>query len=490
MRLEPRVDDERPATAPVLLVHRRIDAVNVGRGIRPRERQPEEVFEARGGEVAVIDDHDQRPGPERMLRADRPAEPLDVVRPRRRGRERPDRGIAFRLQPGPRLDPRPADRDDARQADAGIAEAVGQRDAAGQFPWQRPDRRSPRGDDELRTRVESAARVVERVDRGLSLKVAVAPPVDPFEEVREKRPNVVGIEAGGVSRGDDEEILRERELPLPEDRRGLREQFGRPRCRFPGEVALASHGQEQRMHARGVDRMHALHARQHRRDHRTGQFVDEPAEERVFLRRPPDHRDRPDRVGAVPDMVDLHDGEIMPPGVVAEMVAEGALRLRGPRMHRALDHEVGLGVDGWAILPRDHRDAMAGEHAGEREFGKPFRQRHHGRGGECRRAAHEDRHLQRLAAGQRRRMVHADAAMQLVVEADLAVVLVGIARQLDAVHAEVRMLRAGMVRVFGVNSRQGDERSAVAGPACHLRQPRERNVTGEHRARADVVWQH
>ena len=33
MRLEPGVDDERPTAAPVLLMHRRIDAVHVGRGV-------------------------------------------------------------------------------------------------------------------------------------------------------------------------------------------------------------------------------------------------------------------------------------------------------------------------------------------------------------------------------------------------------------------------------------------------------------------------
>ena len=33
VRLEPRVDDERPTAAPVLLVHRRIDAMHVGRRV-------------------------------------------------------------------------------------------------------------------------------------------------------------------------------------------------------------------------------------------------------------------------------------------------------------------------------------------------------------------------------------------------------------------------------------------------------------------------
>ena len=55
MRLDPRVDDHRTLTAPVLVVSKRLDSVNVVRWIGSGERSPEEVVQVLGGEVAVID---------------------------------------------------------------------------------------------------------------------------------------------------------------------------------------------------------------------------------------------------------------------------------------------------------------------------------------------------------------------------------------------------------------------------------------------------
>ena len=43
MGLDPRVDDEWTAAAPVLLVDERIDSFDVGRGVGPCEGDPEEV---------------------------------------------------------------------------------------------------------------------------------------------------------------------------------------------------------------------------------------------------------------------------------------------------------------------------------------------------------------------------------------------------------------------------------------------------------------
>ena len=51
-------------------------------------------------------------------------------------------------------------------------------------------------------------------------------------------------------------------------------------------------------------------------------------------------------------------------------------------------------------------------------------------------------------------MVHADAAVDLIVEPDLAVRLVLVARELDPVHPQVRSRRARPVGVLGVNLRQ------------------------------------
>ena len=87
-------------------------------------------------------------------------------------------------------------------------------------------------------------------------------------------------------------------------------------------------------------------------------------------------------------------------------------------------------------------------------------------------------------------MVHADAAVELVVEAGLEVGFVVVAPELHAVHAQVRPLRAGVVRVLGVDGRERDEGAAVARPGDHLRQTRERDVAGERRPGADGAGQH
>ncbi len=78
-------------------------------------------------------------------------------------------------------------------------------------------------------------------------------------------------------------------------------------------------------------------------------------------------------------------------------------------------------------------------------------------------------------------MVHADAAMDLVVQADLPVRLVLVARELDPVHPQVGSRRARPVGVFGVDLRQGDERTAVHRPALDLRQPPDRDPVGQDR---------
>ena len=313
-----------------------------------------------------------------MLGSNRRREPFDVGRPRRGRGRRPDALIVRRLEPRPWLDPRTLDRDDARQADPWIAEAIGQRDAGREFARQCADGWAAGRDHELRPGIEATAGVIEGVDRGFGMEVAVATPVDPLEQVGEERGHVVGIEARGIATAYDEEILGERQLPLAEDRRGLCEQFGGPARPFPGHVALAAHGQQQRVDSRGVDRMHARHAGKNGGDHGAGEFVHEPAEERVFLRGAADDRHRPDRPVTMPDMLDPHHGKVVPPRVVAQMVAERSLRLGGSGRDRALDHEVGVGIDRWTVAAGDHRQPMTGQHACECQLGEALRQRHHG----------------------------------------------------------------------------------------------------------------
>ena len=236
--------------------------------------------------------------------------------------------------------------------------------------------------------------------------------------------------------------------------------------------------------------MHALHAGQHGRNHGASEFVHEPAEKRVFLRWSTDDRHRPDRPVAVPDMRNTHHGKIMPARIVAQMIAKRPFRFRGTSHHRAFNDEVCFGVDGRPVCAGNHRNAMAGEHTGKCQLGKALGQRHHCRDGKRRCATHKNRHLEPLSACHRRRMVHADAAVELVVQANLMIALVFVATQLHAVHAEIGVLRAGVVGIFGVNDWQRDEGATVVRPTGHLWQTGEGNFVGQHRTPTHAFGQH
>ena len=90
--------------------------------------------------------------------------------------------------------------------------------------------------------------------------------------------------------------------------------------------------------------------------------------------------------------------------------------------------------------------------------------------------------------------MQADAAVQLVMETDLSVAGVVVARQLHSVHAEVGLLqrppRADVPRILGVDGRQGDEWPAIPRPARDMRKLGKGNLMREHRPRSHATGQH
>ena len=127
---------------------------------------------------------------------------------------------------------------------------------------------------------------------------------------------------GSSSCGDDQQVLRQRQLPLAEDRVGDGEDLLRPALGGVGHVALAGDGQEQRVDAGRVDGVDGAHAGDDAGDDRAGQLVDQLAEGGVFLRRPADRGERPDGAVAVVDALDPEHGEVVREAVIAEVVAE------------------------------------------------------------------------------------------------------------------------------------------------------------------------
>ncbi len=146
------------------------------------------------------------------------------------------------------------------------------------------------------------------------------------------------------------------------------------------------------------------------------------------------------------------------------------------------DAKVGFGVDRQEVWLADHRDAAAVEDAGEGQFADAFGQGHDGGDGHRRRPADEDVHPQPLLAADGRGVVRADAALKLIVQPDLAVVVISPAGQLHAIHSQVRAIQPGLVGVLGVNLRQGDVGAAVVGPTRQLRQPVQGRLLCQHGA--------
>ena len=66
-------------------------------------------------------------------------------------------------------------------------------------------------------------------------------------------------------------------------------------------------------------------------------------------------------------------------------------------------------------------------------------------------------------------MMYTDRTMYLVVQSDLVVGFVRVARQLNAVHAKVRTAHARVIDVLGIDLRQRDECTAVFRPTLKLR---------------------
>ena len=272
------------------------------------------------------------------------------------------------------------------------------------------------------------------------LEVQVARPIDALQHVPQERGDVVDVELRIVGLVDDQQVLGQRQLPLAEDRVGLRQQLLRP-LRF-GErpVALAADRQQQRMHAGRIDRVHAVHAGQHGGNHRPGQLVDQLAEDRVFLRRPADDRERPDRIVAMIDLLDAQHRESRAPGCSSPGDRRTALRAAAclgstvPLMQKSASAWIGrpsprrsmrmrrppsAPANVSSVIPSGSGITAASVIAG----GPPTKT--FTRNGSPR--------------ANRRRVMHADAAMDLVVQADLAVRLVLAAGKLHAVHAQVRV---------------------------------------------------
>ena len=212
-----------------------------------------------------------------------------------------------------------------------------------------------------------------------------------------------------------------------------------------------------------LDRMNRPDARYLFGQDRADQLVDELGEHRVFLGWPAYDREMPDRVLAVIHMLHPHHWEVVSQAVVAQVIAEGPFGQQALGLDETGEAEVGLGVDGELARTANHRDPTSPQHAGKHQFAHSFRQRHDGGHGHGRRSSHEHVDHQFFAPADRRRMMGCNPTMNLIVQPDLAIHLILVAGQLDAIHAQVGLQEAGIIWILGVNLGKGNERSPIHG---------------------------
>ena len=208
---------------------------------------------------------------------------------------------------------------------------------------------------------------------------------------------------------------------------------------------------------------------------RACQFVDQGAKGRILLRGTAHRRKWPDGALPVVHVLDSQNRKFVPQAVIAEVVTERSLRLVQSRVDRPESRNRHQPAS--QVVNRMRPISLAGPRApGEGQFRKPFRQRHDRGQGQGGRPADGDANWKRLAAPNRGGVMDTDAAMDLIMEPDLAILHIVVAGELDPIHSQVDRCRAGPVGILGINLGQCDERSAVERPALDLRKTADRGL--------------
>ncbi len=101
--------------------------------------------------------------------------------------------------------------------------------------------------------------------------------------------------------------------------------------------------------------MHRLHSRQHGRNRRAGEFMDQFAKHGVFLGRTADDGERPDCVAAMANFGHIEHREVVCQTVISQVIPERTFRqlMIGDR---AADAEIGFPTNQWSGRLLHHAD--------------------------------------------------------------------------------------------------------------------------------------
>ena len=238
------------------------------------------------------------------------------------------------------------------------------------------------------------------------------------------------------------------------------------------------------MNSGSIDGVNRLDSGQDVGDQGTGQFMNEGTEAGVFLGGAAHRGKGPDGVGAVKNGIDLHQGEIVGQTVIAQMIPKGPFKLFLVGINGAANDKIGLGRHRQIAWSRHQGNTMPAQQPGKGQLGHTFGQGHDRRNRECRGPPDKNMNGQGSPQGEGLAVMHADTAMNLVVQPHLFIGQVLVTGQLNPVHPQIRMAYSRVLRVFTVNLRQGDEGTAIIGPAFDLRQQAQAGLLQQNRATA------
>ena len=194
--------------------------------------------------------------------------------------------------------------------------------------------------------------------------------------------------------------------------------------------------------------MNRLHSSNDRRNDRPRDLVNDVAEACVFLRWPTDDSERPNRAVAVIHLFDTQHREIVGQAVIAEVIAKRPFRFNAVRIDGANNAEVSICSNRQRSMLPSHSHSPSAQCPGKSQFTHSFRQRHHRCQRHRGRTTNKDVDSKWFTAPDCRRVMNADAAVNLVVQADLLIAFVLATRKLHAVHPQIGMCPAGSIGVF------------------------------------------
>ena len=320
------------------------------------------------------------------------------------------------------------------------------------------------------------------------MKVEIAPPIHPLENVDKISADIVRIQMGIIFTRTNKKVFRQRARAKTEQRIGQRENLLRLSLAVR-HIAFRTNGNKQGMNARGIHSVNRLETGNLDGNHRPSNLVNKQTKCRIFLRGTPHNRKGINGISPVPNIFHMEHGKIVRQTIIPQMIAKRTFGLGLAWMHGTRNNKIGFRRNDMSISAGMAKPTP-GQPPGKNELGQPLGQRHNSRKRMRGRSPDKNTHAQRLSALERIRMVNPNIAADLVVQTNLFVLYVIITRKLDAIHAQIGIHNTRTVGILSINLGQKNKRTAIIGPALNLRKLINTRTVFEHTTKIHFSRQH